>query len=331
MAMNFNHLHYFYMVVRHGSISAASRDLHVSQPSLSSQIKTFEGSLGVSLFDRRGNKLELTPAGKTIYASAAQMFELSASISEFVSKSTHQNLPIHLGIADEIERPFAVNLVKNLTTKWKKKDPPSISFTTGLNESLLEKLRSWTVDAVITNRPSSFEDLETVGTLVLPIFFTISGNSEFNIKSAISCSTKDIFKILRGMGKGLSLPSSRLKLREEIDVFMSKEKETPPITFESDNLATIIRAIIDNIGVGFVPLAYISREVTKGEITIFGPKDGLWKHTLFLMIKKGRAAAPGVFEITQAFDDLKSEVSVASDKIQFTSGLETFLKQLKDS
>lgn len=290
MVLNFNHLHYFYMVVRHGSISAASRDLHVSQPSLSSQIKTFEGSLGVGLFDRRGNKLELTPAGKAVYATAAQMFELSASIGEFVSKSTHQNLPIHLGIADEIERPFAVRLVKNLTTKWKKRDPPSISFTTGINESLLEKLRSWAVDAVITNRPSSFEDLETAGTLVLSIFFAISGNSEFKIKNAISCSSKDIPKIIKGLGKGLSVPSPRLKLRAEVDAFMIKEKESPSIAFESDTLATIIRAIIDNIGVGFVPLAYMSTEVIKGDIVIFGPEEGLWKHTLFLMIKKGRAA-----------------------------------------
>jgi len=324
--MNFNHLHYFYMVVRHGSISAASRDLHVSQPSLSSQIKTFEKNLGVSLFERKGNKLELTPSGKTVYSSAAQMFELSASISEFVNKTSHQNLPIHIGIADEIERPFAVNLVKNLTKKWKKKDPPSISFTTGLNEGLLEKLRSWTIDAVITNRPSSFEDLEIAGTLILPIFFAVSGGTQNYKKNAISCSTKEIFKILRAMGRGFSIPSSRLKLREEIDEFMSKENETPPITFESDNLATVIRAIIDDIGVGFVPLAYISREVTKNEITIFGPKDGLWKHTLFLMIKRGRAQSPGVFEITQAFDDLKQEILLASSKIHFSSGVEIISK-----
>jgi LysR family transcriptional activator of nhaA len=328
--MNFNHLHYFYMVVRQGSISAASRHLLVSQPSLSAQIKTFENSLGVNLFDRRGNKLELTPTGKMVYASASQMFELSASIAESVNKSTHQNLPIHLGIADEIERPFAVNLVKNLTTKWKKKDPPSISFTTGLNESLIEKLRSWTVDAVITNRPSNFEDLETAGTLILPIFFGISGSSEFDVKNAVLCTARDIPKIIKGLGKGLAVPSSRLKLRAEIDNFMSKEKEIQPITFESDTLATIIRAIIDKIGVGFAPLAYMSREVMKGEIIIFGPKDGLWKHTLFLMIKKGRILAPGVSEISQAFDDLRNEVMAASEKIQFASSLDSFLKQLKD-
>jgi LysR family transcriptional activator of nhaA len=329
--MNYNHLHYFYMVVRHGSISAASRDLHISQPSLSSQIKTFEESLGVVLFDRRGNRLELTPAGKTIYADAAQMFELSASITEFINKSTHQNLPIRLGIADEIERPFAVNLVKHLTTKWKKKEPPSISFITGLNDDLLGKLRSWTVDAVITNRPSSFEDLQTSGTLILPIFFAISGNLEFKIDKAVSCSAKEIPKIIKRLGKGFSLPSSRLKLREEIDTFMSKERENHPIAFESDTLATIIRAIIDNIGVGFAPLAYMSREVAKGEVVIFGPKEGLWKHTLFLMIKKGRINAPGISEITQAFEDLKNDMVSASDKIQFTSGLEKFLEQLKET
>ena len=328
--MNFNHLHYFYMAVRHGSISAASRGLHVSQPSLSSQIKTFEKSLGVNLFDRRGNKLELTPAGKTIYTYAAQMFELSASINEFVSKSTHQNLPIHIAVADEIERPFTVNLVKDLISKWKKKDPPSITFTTGLNETLLDQLRSWAVDAVITNRPSSYEDLETAGTLVLPIFFAISGNNDFKLKNANSCTSRDISKIVKGLSRGFSFPSSRLKLREEIDEFLAAEKETPPITFESDTLATVIRSVIDDIGMGFLPLAYISREVTKGEIIIFGPKEGLWKHTLFLMIKKGRSSAPGVAEITEAFEDLKNEVSLASTKIQFTTGVDTFFKQLSE-
>lgn len=328
--MNYNHLHYFYMVVRHGSISAASRDLRISQPSLSSQIKTFEESLGVALFDRRGNRLELTPAGRTVYTSAAQMFELANSISAFVSKSSHQNLPIHIGIADEIERPFAVNLVKNLTKKWKQSEPPSISFITGPNDELLGKLRSWSVDAVITNRPSSFNDLEVAGTLIMPIFFAISGNSEFKTDNAVACAPRDILKILKSLKKGLSVPSSRLKLREEIDNFLSKDSETHPVAFESDNLATIVRSIIDNIGVGFAPLAYMSREVAKGEVVIFGSKEGLWKHTLFLMIKRGRGDAPGVSEITQAFDDLRIEVIAASDKIEIDGSLEAFTKKLRD-
>ena len=92
----------------------------------------------------------------------------------------------------------------------------------------------------------------------------------------------------------------------------------------------MIRSVIDDIGMGFLPLAYISREVTKGEIIIFGPKEGLWKHTLFLMIKKGRSSAPGVAEITEAFEDLKNEVSLASTKIQFTTGVDTFFKQLSE-
>lgn len=86
---------------------------------------------------------------------------------------------------------------------------------------------------------------------------------------------------------------------------------------------------MDNIGVGFVPLAYIYREVSKGEIIIFGPKEGLWKHTVYLMIKKGRANSPGVNEITQAFNSLKDEVVTASEKIQFYSGLDHFLKRLE--
>jgi DNA-binding transcriptional LysR family regulator len=328
--MNYNHLHYFYMVVRHGNISAASRELGVSQPSLSSQIKTFEESLGVALFDRRGNRLELTPAGRKVYENAAQMFELAATISSYVKSNSSQKLPIHLGIADEIERPFAVNLVRHLTKKWKKGEPPSTSFITGTSDELIGKLRSWSVDAVITNRPSSFNDLEPAGTMVLPIFFAISGRSDFNIQNAVECQPREVFKILKGLKRGLSVPSSRLKLREEIDSFLSKDSGGHAITFESDHLATMIRAIIDDIGVGFAPLPYMSREVAKGELIIFGPKEGLWTHTLFLMIKKGRGEAPGVFEISQAFADLRAEIGATSKKIQVDGDLDKFFEQLKE-
>ena len=274
------------MVVRHGSISAAARDLRISQPSLSAQIKTFEESLGLALFDRRGHKLQLTPAGKTVYSNAAQMFEISAQLGAYLSRSTKANLPIRLGIADEIERPFAVSLVKHLTTQWKQKEPPSIYFMTGQSDDLLGQLRNWTLDAVITNRPTSLTDLETAGTLIIPIYFAAAGNPKMKKKNAILTPTTEISTDLAKMKRGLCLPSTRLKLREEIDLFLNRDNEPYPIAFESDNLATVVRAIIDDVGVGFAPTAYMAREMSSGEITIYGPRGGLWKHVLFLMTKR---------------------------------------------
>ena len=65
--MTIRQLEYFCAVVEEGSVSAASRKLHVAQPPMSRQIALLEQELGVTLF-RRGNKgMLLTEAGESLY------------------------------------------------------------------------------------------------------------------------------------------------------------------------------------------------------------------------------------------------------------------------
>jgi LysR family transcriptional regulator, transcriptional activator of nhaA len=72
--LNFLHLFYFWMVVRHRGITAAGELLHLTQPTISTQIRKLEKSLGQELFDRSGRELELTAVGKTVYEYADEMF-----------------------------------------------------------------------------------------------------------------------------------------------------------------------------------------------------------------------------------------------------------------
>lgn len=60
--MELRHLAYFLQVFDSGSISAASREIHIGQPSLSRQIRKLERDLGVTLFTS-GSKATPTPAG----------------------------------------------------------------------------------------------------------------------------------------------------------------------------------------------------------------------------------------------------------------------------
>lgn len=53
--MNFTQLRAFHAVAQAGSYTRASETLHVTQPTLSSQVKSLEESYGVSLFVRRGS------------------------------------------------------------------------------------------------------------------------------------------------------------------------------------------------------------------------------------------------------------------------------------
>ena len=60
-------IHYFLAVVQEKTISGAAKQLHVSQPTLSKQLKELEEELGVTLFIRGNRQIQLTPEGNKSY------------------------------------------------------------------------------------------------------------------------------------------------------------------------------------------------------------------------------------------------------------------------
>ena len=67
------------------SFSEAAKQLNLSQPTVSYQIKTLEKELGVSLFLRSGSQLQLTEAGRLLLPRARQLFNQSNEIEELLS------------------------------------------------------------------------------------------------------------------------------------------------------------------------------------------------------------------------------------------------------
>ena len=65
--MDIRQLLYFTTIAEEGSISAAAKKLHLSQPPLSYQIKQLEAELKVKLFERTRAGVTLTEAGKLLY------------------------------------------------------------------------------------------------------------------------------------------------------------------------------------------------------------------------------------------------------------------------
>ena len=75
--MELKQLEYFRTIVDAGTISGAARDLHMTQPPLSYQIKMLEEELQVPLFLRGKKRITLTEAGKTLYEQAGNLLMLS--------------------------------------------------------------------------------------------------------------------------------------------------------------------------------------------------------------------------------------------------------------
>jgi len=67
------HLQTLISLVETGNLSKAAKQLHLSQPALSHQLKAVEDHLGVAVFERKTNPLRLTPAGGRLLESAYEV------------------------------------------------------------------------------------------------------------------------------------------------------------------------------------------------------------------------------------------------------------------
>lgn len=78
--LNFLHLFYFWSVARNGSIAGACKQLGVTQPTVSAQLRRLEETLGHRLFDRTGHKLLLTTTGATVLEYAEDLFSVGREL-----------------------------------------------------------------------------------------------------------------------------------------------------------------------------------------------------------------------------------------------------------
>ena len=111
--LNYHHLLYFWTVASEGSVSGAAERLHLSQPTLSNQIKKLETSLGVKLFDRSGRSLVLTDTGQTVYRYANEIFSLGRELSDCLrGQPSRDRLVLSVGVPDALPKLVVYRLLK---------------------------------------------------------------------------------------------------------------------------------------------------------------------------------------------------------------------------
>jgi DNA-binding transcriptional LysR family regulator len=74
--MNLNHLRVFHAVAAASSLTAAARELQISQPAVSRQLSDLEDALGMQLVDRLRRGIRLTAAGRALADHATRIFGL---------------------------------------------------------------------------------------------------------------------------------------------------------------------------------------------------------------------------------------------------------------
>ena len=100
--MELRHLRYFVAVGEALSFTRAGRKLHLTQPSLTRQVKDLEGEIGVRLLERTKQHVSLTAEGRFFLNDAKRVLALSTEIVKSVQQLSHQeNPPLNVGyVAD---------------------------------------------------------------------------------------------------------------------------------------------------------------------------------------------------------------------------------------
>lgn len=81
-----------------GTLSEAAEILHLSQPALSRNMKKMEGELGISLFTRRKNRLELNENGKYVLGLAKELLDGADSLAPRAQAFDRRHRTVALGL-----------------------------------------------------------------------------------------------------------------------------------------------------------------------------------------------------------------------------------------
>jgi LysR family transcriptional activator of nhaA len=150
--LNYHHLLYFWTIVREGSVSAASRKLRLSQPTVSEQLKELEASLGVTLFHRRGGRLVLTESGSNVYRYADEIFTLGNAMQESLAgRAVARGTRLVVGIADVMPKLIVSRL---LAPALDGNERLRLVCYEDRHERLLADLALYELDLVLTDSPS---------------------------------------------------------------------------------------------------------------------------------------------------------------------------------
>lgn len=169
MRFTLRQLSYFVAAGETGSVTRASEQVNISQPSISAAISHLETELGVQLFVRQhAQGLSLTPPGQRLLSAAKEVLRDSYGLYDVVNSAMGMVAgPINVGAF----RTFTPLIVPELWKKFVTRHPDvRMHVTEGSESELLEGLRTARLDVALTYGLSLSIDMTFVPLALLPTY-----------------------------------------------------------------------------------------------------------------------------------------------------------------
>lgn len=271
--LNYNHLFYFYIIAKEGSIKAACEKLHLSQPTLSDQLKLLEEHFGQQLFERKNRSLQLNRAGKTALEYAEEIFSLGI---ELTSRLRHSSkLPkssLDVGITPAMSQYFVYDELLPLFSSQEME----VRVHEAERQYLIADLELGELDLIISDSKEPLSRSLIAYRMGMSRTYVICGEKYKNLRSKFPKCLNDIpfFNY-----------TDQSFLRYEIELFFRQNGLSPRVVGEGDDIDLLQMVTENNIGFTIVSEVAMKKFKQISKIFVLGELEGL-QTSIWGIVKK---------------------------------------------
>ena len=248
-----------------GSYTRAAEKLSLTQPAVSKHIRQLERELGVSIFDRTGPKLRLTPEGKLIVRYAERVIALSDGLRRALADRNRAVDRLRVGVTHTSESSIVAEVLARYTEE---NVNTRITLRTDALASLYEMLKSYQIDIAIVEGDVSNPAIRTIRLDTDDLAVAVSNEHPLASRPSVTIDE------LRRERLILRLPSSGT--RTLFDANLESRGMSPDdfnVILEVDNIATIKDLVRRNYGVSVLARSACMDELRKGKIRMLPIED----------------------------------------------------------
>ena len=279
--MNLKQAQYMTAIAQAGSLTAAAKNLFVSQPYLSQVLKQVEEENGVTLFDRSVSPFRITYAGELYLAAAEKIIAVNLQLENQLSEVKHESKGrIRLGIS--VSR--AVQVMPLVLPQFTGKYPNvTLELTESGSVKLGELLRSGSIDLALaasesTNPELAYEliERETIGLLAGRTSY-LAQNFESGTPISLQDAARDKFVFLT-QGHSARVIQNQL---------FQKENFHPRLMLETNSLEVGRRVALGSGACMLLPNIYVDGYVRQMSGAFFPLQDYRNNRHFYACYRKG--------------------------------------------
>jgi LysR family transcriptional regulator for metE and metH len=251
----------FEAVVNAGSVSSAARELHLTPPAVSLQLRDLENAIGIPLLERGDSGLIPTLAGQ-------RLFDLSQEIREALSlfgESVTELKGIDHGVVSvgvvSTARYFAPMVLSEFMRIYQ---DIKIQLQVGNRAIIMEKLENLELDFAITGLPPEHFEVKKEFISNHPQIIIAAPDHPLARKTRISLGElKDETFLLREPGSGT---------RSVTDKLFARHKELPKSGLEFGSNETIKQAVMAGMGIALISAHTVAAELKEKRLVALDVK-----------------------------------------------------------